>query len=136
MCPNSIRREAAFPNIVALDSFQSHYFFAFHLPYEVVDLKYQLICVKYWKIGYVEFRVKENIATNMILDVMRSDEDQKIVEYSATFPTMASINRYVVMNLTSAHLLYAQEKYLARVKQYESSCKGKIKSSRLYKRGK
>ena len=67
----------------------------------------------------------------MILDVSRGDEQQQIVEYSATFPTMASINRYVVMNLTPAHLLYAQEKYLARVKQYESSCKGKINSSHL-----
>ena len=74
---------------------------------------------------------QRKIATNMIVDVSRSDDDQQIVEYSATFPTMASINRYVLRNLTPAHLLYAQEKYLARVQQYESSCKGKIKSSRL-----
>ena len=47
------------------------------------------------------------------------------IETSTAFPTMASIDRNVCVNLTPAHLLYAQEMYLARVKQYESSCKGK-----------
>ena len=39
-------------------------------------------------------------------------------------PKMASIDKELLSNLSKPHLLYAQEMYLARVKRYESSCKG------------
>lgn len=41
------------------------------------------------------------------------------------FPRMASIDTEIFAVLSKAHMLYAQEMYLARVKKYESSCKGK-----------
>lgn len=43
----------------------------------------------------------------------------------ASVPKMASISKDVFAKISKAHLLYAQEMYIARVKQYESSCKGK-----------
>ena len=66
---------------------------------------------------------------------MTQDESQSPIfecedtSKTSNFPTMASIDKHVCQNLSKAHLLYAQEIYLARVKQYESSLKGKSKNT-------